>query len=92
MELQTENERAQEKQRQQLLTDVRVEALKKQQEADKRAAEGKRPEIVEFKVTPAKQAEYERTRQKLAQEKIVIPAWGELSQLQKKIYFDFVFG
>lgn len=90
MELQTENERAQEKQRQQLLTDVRVEALKKQQEADKRAAEGKRPEIVEFKVTPAKQAEYERTRQKLAQEKIIIPAWKELSQLQKKIYFDFV--
>lgn len=90
MQLQTENERAQEEQRVQALTDVRVRALKEQQEADKRAAEGKRPKIVEFKVTPAKQAEYERTRQKLAEEGITLPAWKDLSQLQKKIYFDFV--
>lgn len=90
MELQTENERQQEEQRLQTLTEVRVRALKEQQEADKRAAEGKRPKIVEFKVTPAKQAEYERTRQKLAEEGTTIPAWKDLSQLQKKIYFDFV--
>ena len=90
MQLQTENERTQEEQRLQLLTDVRVKALKEQQEADKRAADGKRPKIVEFKVTPAKQAEYERTRQKLAEEGTTIPAWKDLSQLQKKIYFDFV--
>ena len=90
MQLQTENERKQEEDRVQALTDVRLRALKEQQEADQRAADGKRPKIVEFKVTPAKQAEYERTRQKLAEEGTTIPAWKDLSQLQKKIYFDFV--
>jgi len=90
MELQTENERQQEEQRLQTLSEVRVRALKEQLEADQRAADGKRPKIVEFKVTPAKQAEYERTRQKLAEEGTTIPAWKDLSQLQKKIYFDFV--
>lgn len=90
MQLQTENERKQEEDRVQALTDVRLRALKEQQEADQRAADGKRPKIVEFKVTPAKQAEYERVRQKLAEEGTTLPAWKDLSQLQKKIYFDFV--
>lgn len=90
MQLQTENERKQEEDRLQALTDVRVRALQEQQEADARKAAGDKPKIVAFKVTPAKQAEYERTRQKLAEEDITIPLWKELSQLQKKIYFDFV--
>jgi hypothetical protein len=90
MQLQTENERKQEEDRVQALTDVRVRALQEQQEADARKAAGDKPKIVAFKVTPAKQAEYERTRQKLAEEDITIPLWKELSQLQKKIYFDFV--
>ena len=90
MQLQTENERKQEEDRVQALTDVRLRALKEQQEADARKAAGDKPKIVAFKVTPAKQAEYERTRQKLAEEDITIPLWKELSQLQKKVYFDFV--
>ena len=90
MQLQTENERKQEEDRLQALTDVRVRALQEQQEADARKAAGDKPKIVAFKVTPAKQAEYERTRQKLAEEDITIPLWKELSQLQKKVYFDFV--
>ena len=90
MQLQTENERKQEEDRLQALTDVRVRALQEQQEADARKTAGDKPKIVAFKVTPAKQAEYERTRQKLAEEDITIPLWKELSQLQKKVYFDFV--
>jgi len=90
MQLQTEIEQKQEEGRLQALTEVRVRALKEQLEADKRAAEGKRQKIVEFQVSPAKQAEYERTRQKLAEEGTTIPAWKDLSQLQKKVYFDFV--
>ena len=90
MQLQTENERKQEEDRLQALTDVRVRALQEQQEADARKAAGDKPKIVAFKVTPAKQTEYERTRQKLAEEDITIPLWKELSQLQKKVYFDFV--
>jgi hypothetical protein len=89
-ELQKQNEAGQEEQRVQDLTDVRIRALKEQQEADARKAAGDKPKIVAFKVTPAKQAEYERTRQKLAEEDTTIPLWKELSQLQKKIYFDFV--
>jgi hypothetical protein len=90
LELQTRNEEKQEEQRVQALTDVRIRALKEQQEADARKAAGDKPKIVAFKVTPAKQAEYERTRQKLDEEGISIPLWKELSQLQKKVYFDFV--
>lgn len=90
LKLQEQNEAGQEEQRVQALTDVRVRALKEQQEADARKAAGDKPKIVAFKVTPAKQAEYERTRQKLDEEGITIPLWKELSQLQKKVYFDFV--
>ena len=90
MQLQGQYEAQQEEERSTALNEVRARALKEQQEAEQRAADGKRPKIVEFKVTPAKQAEYERTRQKLAEEGTTIPAWDNLSQLQKKIYFDFV--
>ena len=90
LELQKQYEKEQEKQRQDAITEVHRRAYAEQQKADERAAEGKRPEIIEFKVTPAKQAEYGRTRERLEKEGITIPLWKELSQLQKKIYFDFV--
>jgi hypothetical protein len=90
LELQTRNEQKQEEQRVQALTDVRVRALKEQQEADARKAAGDPAKIVEFKVTAKKKGDYENTRAKLAKEDVKIPAWRNLSPLQKKIYFDFV--
>jgi len=90
LELQTRNEQGQEEQRVQALTDVRVRALQEQQEADARKTAGDPPKIVEFKVTAKKKGDYENTRAKLAEEDVKIPAWRNLSPLQKKIYFDFV--